>query len=68
MATLDLIMEKRLSQDALEIVRGRLLNRYYYSNADKLGRREFIDYCPSDERGQAFFCVPFTLPGGPDAR
>ena len=55
--------DERLALGAVDIVRGAVVNRYYYTEADALGRREFIDY-GSDGRGQGFFCVPFDLPGG----
>lgn len=60
----DMSTDERLSLGALEVVRGCGVNRYFYSHADTLGRREYIDYSPSDGRGQGFFCEPQPLPGG----
>ena len=56
--------DERLALGAVEVVRGAVVNRYFYTEADTLGRREYIDYGHIDGKGQGFFCVPFDLPGG----
>lgn len=42
----------RLERGAVEIVRGNVINRYFYSQPDTLGRRSYIDHNPTEGMGR----------------
>lgn len=51
-----------LARDTVEIQRGVRGVRYFYSQADDLGRRTFTDYYPEERRGQGYFTQPEQVP------
>jgi hypothetical protein len=60
--------DERCALGAVEVVMGKphaetgiVWNRYFYTYADSLGRREYIDYSPTLGQGQGYFANPAEM-------